>query len=135
MSTIERLRELLEERGVKWWESKGYGTSIIYTFWSSPTFGRVYAIENDDGTLFMASLNNCDFTPEQAVAATLDCIIIKDKSRWYELFGTPERAARTLSRFCTDCFCGDCTTCGVPEWADYRRDYDAVLEWLGGAAE
>lgn len=53
-----------------------------------------------------------------------------DKSRWYELFGTPERAARTLRRFCADCFCGDCATCGVPEWADYTRDYDALLEWL-----
>ena len=56
------------------------------------------------------------------------------KSRWAELFGTPERAARTLSRFCTDCFCGDCATCGVPEWAGYRHDYDALLEWLSGDA-
>lgn len=56
------------------------------------------------------------------------------KSRWHELFGTPERAAWTLSRFCTDCFCGDCATCGVPEWACYRRDYDALLEWLRGDA-
>ena len=56
-------------------------------------------------------------------------------TRYSEMFGTPERAAGTLSRlFCTDCFCGDCTTCGVPEWACYRHDYDALLEWLRGDA-
>lgn len=32
--------------------------------------------------------------------------------------------------FCEQCRCGDCATCGVPEWADYSRDYDEVLEWL-----
>lgn len=53
-----------------------------------------------------------------------------DKSRWRQLFGTPERAAQTLHRFCADCFGGDCATCGVPEWADYTCDYDALLEWL-----
>ena len=57
------------------------------------------------------------------------------ESRYEELFGTPERAAQTLRRFCADCFCGDCATCGVPEWANYTRDYDALLEWLRGDAE
>lgn len=52
------------------------------------------------------------------------------KNRWFQLFGTPDRAARTLHSFCEDCFCGDCSTCGVPDWADYRHDYDALLEWL-----
>lgn len=56
------------------------------------------------------------------------------QSNYKRLFGTPERAAGTLSRFCTDCFCGDCATCGVPEWACYRHDYDALLEWLRGEA-
>ena len=55
---------------------------------------------------------------------------VDTQSRWHELFGTPSRTARTLSRFCADCFCGDCAACGVPEWADYTRDYDALLEWL-----
>ena len=71
MSATDELRKLLDERGVEWWESRGYGTGIVYTFWNSPTFGRVHAIENDDGTLFMDCLNNCDFTPAQAIAATL----------------------------------------------------------------
>ena len=57
-----------------------------------------------------------------------------DTSRYFELFGTPEMAARTLRRFCADCFCGDCATCGVPEWASYSHDCDALLEWLRGDA-
>lgn len=51
-------------------------------------------------------------------------------TRWHELFGTPERAARTLVGICESCRYGDCVTCGVPEWADYSHDYDALLEWL-----
>lgn len=62
---------------------------------------------------------------------------VKDgrKSRYSELFGTPERAARTLAGICENCKYGDCVTCGVPEWADYSHDYDALLEWLRGDAE
>ena len=59
----------------------------------------------------------------------------ESESNYEKLFGTPERAARTLRRFCADCFCGDCATCGVPEWAGYTRDYDALLEWLKGGGE
>jgi hypothetical protein len=58
------------------------------------------------------------------------------ESRWHELFGTPERAARTLAGICESCKCGDCATCGVPEWSDYSHDdYDALLGWLRGDAE
>lgn len=49
-----------------------------------------------------------------------------DKSRWAELFGTPERAARTLHELCGGC-------CGLPE--NVRDDYDALLEWLRGEGE
>lgn len=56
-------------------------------------------------------------------------------TRYSELFGTPERAAGTLSGFCEQCRFGDCATCGVPGWADYSHDYDALLEWLGGESD
>lgn len=61
---------------------------------------------------------------------------VKDgrKSRWFELFGTAEKAARTLAGICESCRYGDCVTCGVPEWADYSHDYDSLLEWLRGDA-
>lgn len=56
---------------------------------------------------------------ERTRAAIDDWMAAKDgrKSRWYELFGTPEKAARTLAEDYTDC------------------DYDALLEWLRGDAE
>ena len=57
-----------------------------------------------------------------------------DTSRYFELFGMPERAARTLAGICEICEYGDCVTCGVPEWMDYSHDYDALLEWLRGDA-
>lgn len=57
------------------------------------------------------------------------------ESNYEKLFSTPERAARTLHRFCADCFCGDCATCGVPEWADYSHDCDELLEWPRSDAE
>ena len=82
MSATEELRALLDERGVKW-----YGTinhvNCVFTWWNSPTFGEVHAMDNEDGkTLFMACLNNCDFTPEQAIAATLggeECVMNRVK--------------------------------------------------------
>ena len=69
--TTELLRKLLDERGVKWYETVNH-VNCTFTWWESPLFGEVHAMDNEDGeTLFMACLNNCDFTPEQAIAATL----------------------------------------------------------------
>ena len=42
-------------------------------------------------------------------------------SRYAELFGTPERAVKTLHELCGGC-------CGLPE--EVRGDHDALLEWL-----
>lgn len=57
------------------------------------------------------------------------------KSRWLELFGTPERAARTLERNCQNQ-----STCGYCLMADKLQDaacghYDLLLEWLRCDAE
>lgn len=55
------------------------------------------------------------------------------KSRWFQLFGTPERAARTLQEFdpsqkCRDCmFREDCMPVKGP---CYYESQDALLEWL-----
>ena len=71
-NATELLRKLLDERGVKWWETVNHA-NCTFTWWESPTFGTVHAMDNEDdtGTVFMACLNNCDFAPEQAIAATL----------------------------------------------------------------
>lgn len=50
-------------------------------------------------------------------------------SRWHELFGTPERAARTLVDNCEDHhFCEGCPADGK----DHDCTYGALLEWLRG---
>jgi hypothetical protein len=66
----------------------------------------------------------------QPVPAELDCI--EDKSRWYELFGTPERAARTLAGI--ECGGGGCESCPL-YGAHCTYDGAAQLEWLRGDAE
>lgn len=48
-------------------------------------------------------------------------------TRWHELFGTPERAARTMAGItCDDGGCEGCTLYG----ANCSYDADALLEWL-----
>lgn len=58
------------------------------------------------------------------------------KTRWYELFGTPERTTRTLLDVCDNCGQDDCSGCQVYE-VTHGGDlgYDALLEWLRGDAE
>ena len=52
-----------------------------------------------------------------------------EDTRWHELFGTPERAARTLAdnweKFCNEC----------PADCENHDCVDALLEWLRGDAE
>lgn len=58
------------------------------------------------------------------------------KSRWAELFGTPERAARTIS---TTAKCFDheiaCRDCMYESYCNTQCEYDALLEWLGGESD
>ena len=57
------------------------------------------------------------------------------KSRWFELFGTPERAARTLENGTPLCGWCNLQTCERNGGECTLLDYDALLEWLGGASE
>ena len=59
-----------------------------------------------------------------------------DKSRWFELFGTPERAARTLAKACGECD-EDLPCCECPLHSIIGRNvYEPeILEWLKGADE
>lgn len=55
-----------------------------------------------------------------------------DKSRWHELFGTPERAAQLIADNCE--FLGYCGQCWIRA-ANCDGKYLTVLEWLRGDAE
>ena len=68
MSATERVRALLDERGVEWWQSANT-LGCIFTRWHSPIFGdEVVAMENGEEGLV---LFDHFVTPEQAIAATL----------------------------------------------------------------
>ena len=67
-SATERLRALLTERGVEWWQSANT-LGCVFTRWYSPLFGdEVCAMENGEEGLV---LFDHFVTPEQAIAATL----------------------------------------------------------------
>ena len=55
-----------------------------------------------------------------------------DETRYEKLFGTPERAARTLAE---NCSCGNCGACPASTSVCECGHYDALLEWLRGDAE
>ena len=58
------------------------------------------------------------------------------ESRWFALFGTPERTAQTMALMC-ECSpeCSFCLLKGRAENICGNGDYDALLEWLRGDAE
>ena len=61
-----------------------------------------------------------------------------DGSRYSELFGTPEKAARTVAAL-NDCHIDGCDDCAAVDACiigfDGADDYNALLEWLRGDAE
>lgn len=51
-------------------------------------------------------------------------------TNYEKLFGTPERAARTLIDSCNDDYDYGCGGCPVARINCKCGDYDALLEWL-----
>ena len=133
-NATEHLRNLLHAYGIEYEAIRldfDGGDFNIYTEWGDePSYSFV---EYRDGTV----LRIFDCTPQQAIAATLGA---DDGSRWYELFGTPERAAQSIGTIeCLLRTAGSCADCvlayqnsGRPELCS--MDYDALLEWLRGKA-
>lgn len=78
----------------------------------------------------------CESYRERTRAAIDDWMAVKDgrKSRWHELFGTPERAARTFEETCAACKLDNCGRCGLEGLMNHVGSYDALLEWLRGEA-
>jgi len=61
-------------------------------------------------------------------------------SRWFELFGSPERTAQTLMEVFAMCnkptiYCAKCPLSKAPAcYGNDDGDYDAFLEWMRGDA-
>ena len=134
LAATNKLRKLLDERGVEWKD----GDAAYEIEWSTPD-GRHCSAMYWKPT-FTVLMSGC--TPEQAIAATLGG---DGNSRWHELFGTPERAARTLTNVCQFTHGGElCDRCqcylfddcdGMLRLRSEQSIYDALLEWLRGDAE
>jgi len=101
-SATERLRALLDERGVEWWQSVNM-LGCVFTRWYSPLFSdEMVAMENGDGELELFSHL---MTPEQAIAATLGSGTCHDE-------GDP-------SDFC-------CSECGMRMFTETNDTYTMI---------
>lgn len=69
-TATERLRELLDELGVEWCETRS-NVGCVFTHYNSELFGDIAAMDNGAGYLYFGELNGICITPEQAIAATL----------------------------------------------------------------
>ena len=71
MSATDILRAMLDERGVEWKETMN-AVGCVFTWWKSSVFScDVLAMDNDDGTIYLDIPRLTNYTPEQAIAATL----------------------------------------------------------------
>lgn len=95
------------------------------------------------GCMFIDECGFCDCDNLSIVGGVCErSCHIEDKSRWHELFGSPERAARTLEEFELDqlnwCRGMDrCEECPYEfdRYGCYLPDGFSLLEWLEGDAE
>ena len=141
MTATDELRRMLDERGVEYFKHedgeplrKLEKADEPATSWHIGGAG-VCAVPIKGSDLFDLWIDNC--TPEQAAA-----IYEQDrKSRWFELFGTPEMAAMTMARQCFGATSEECNMCVFNECdgklrnsGTYQTVYDALLEWLRGDA-
>ena len=93
-------------------------------------FGRVRRVTIDvDG-------ERHEFSADSLIRLLEGCEGARDTSRYAELFGTPERAARTICRQLKHyniCICDGCPV--KPPNKECDSEYDALLEWLEGETE
>lgn len=87
--------------------------------------------EPPSGTFQVSHDNGRTFSVPVEILAEPKSPESASESRWHELFGTPERAARTLAGIaCDDGGCEGCSLYG----ANCSYDSNALLEWLRGDA-
>ena len=153
MSATEELRRMLDERGVEYFKHEdGEPLRKLEKADEPATSWRmggasVCAVPIEGSELFDLWIDHC--TPDQAIAATLGRVgsevgsevtseVSPHESNYEKLFGTPERAARTLLYVlnCKDSrpwiACSSCPVLGGCVVRDYG--HDAQLEWLRGDA-
>ena len=103
MSATERLRELLDERGIAWWSKPRLVVGCVEkgTEFDAADGSWVHAIEALDGTICVSHL-----TPGQAIAATLGAGTCRDIALEGEWFKCSE--CRTVNRLIHPNYCPNC---------------------------
>lgn len=131
------LRELLYAKGVAYEEHDDeYINGYLVTKWDAAD-GRIASYVEDERGV---SAGMGEITPMEAIAATLDGGA-NANTRWAELFGTPERAARTLAvKLSAPICCKDCAIFAEcartdPDGTCMLEDERRLLEWLEGNCE
>lgn len=96
MSATERLRELLDERGIEWWSKPRLVVGGVEkgTEFDAADGRWVCAIEALDGTICVSHL-----TPEQAVTVTLGAGTCHDKCSRFNAWVCSECGATVLLMF------------------------------------
>lgn len=109
MSATDELHRMLDKRGVEW-NSTTSPTGTIWTYWDAFNGHRVYAMDNENGTVKI--FGEWDVTPEQAIEATLGrgtCHLEKVASYGYPFECSECKAwygvnvLRGELRFCPNC--------------------------------
>ena len=100
-----------------------------------------YIVKNDTRAAMHMAVELCergDFDSVSEAFRWLSQETVGNYTRYHEMFGTPERAAKTLSimQRCELGIIGNCDDCEMHDACRVRDgDYDALLEWLKGADE
>lgn len=84
MSATERLRELLDERGIEWSDRSLHPDRQYITDWSYGGF-LIAAVESHDGKLELLSDYHCLITPEQVIEVTLGRGDVRDEAFFMRL--------------------------------------------------
>lgn len=78
------------------------------------------------GICDMCRRTTCEYRADDIAV----CGLPKSETNWERLFGTPERAARTLGDYCYNMV--SCSECGIRCEGKRFEGGDAILEWLRG---
>lgn len=98
-----------------------------------------YIVKNDTRAAMHMAVELCergDFDSVTEAFRWLNQETVGNYTRWHELFGTPERAARTLQDMCNGSEnCKDLRCPALQDTEAQCGNYKLLLEWLRGDAE
>lgn len=83
------------------------------------------------GICDMCRRTTCEYRADDIAV----CGLPKTETNYERLFGTPERAARTLVDSCNDDYDYGCGGCPIAHANCKCGDYDTILKWLRSDAE